>query len=85
MESNNYLHIVEQTDEEKRKMYMKCSKAELVSMIIQKEKLESLPVTGFIKANDPPIYTTTSSVVDIDNYYNIEKEFGCNEWKDKIS
>ena len=30
-----YMHVLEQTDEEKRLMYMKCKKAELVAMLME--------------------------------------------------
>jgi hypothetical protein len=36
---NNYCQIVEQTDEEKLKMYMECTKEELANMLIEANKV----------------------------------------------
>ena len=40
---NNYIQIVEQTDEEKLKMYMKCKKIELAKMLIERERVPRQP------------------------------------------
>ena len=34
----NYMQVVEQTDEEKLQMYMKCTKKELAEMLIESNK-----------------------------------------------
>jgi hypothetical protein len=39
MMKNNYCQIVPQTDDEKRKMYMRLSKEELVEMLINANKI----------------------------------------------
>ena len=39
MNDINYMQIVEQTHEEKVKMYMKCTKKELISMLLQNQML----------------------------------------------
>ena len=36
--NTNFVHVVEMTDEEKFKMYMKCKKADIVRMHIELEK-----------------------------------------------
>ena len=35
---NNYMQVIEQTDEEKLKMYMKCKKKDLAKMLIESNK-----------------------------------------------
>ena len=40
---NNYCQVIEQTDEEKLKMYMKCKKIDLAKMLIEKERISEQP------------------------------------------
>ena len=48
--NTNYCQVVEMTDEQKREMYGKCSKEELIEFLIQKEK------TDIIFKNDTGSY-----------------------------
>lgn len=45
MEQENYYKVVDMTDEEKREMYMKLTKEELVDMLIQSNKITAM-LTG---------------------------------------
>lgn len=38
--NTNYCQVVEMTDEQKRKMYRKCTKEQLIGFIIELEKLK---------------------------------------------
>lgn len=59
--NTNYCQVVEMTDEQKREMYGKCSKEELIGFLIQKEKEISIinSMIG-IDANSAVITTTTN-------------------------
>jgi hypothetical protein len=48
--NTNYCQIVGLTDEQKREMYNKCTKKQLIDFIIQKEKYETIiPNTDTLK------------------------------------
>ena len=53
MEQSNFMQVIEQTDDEKLKMYMKCTKKELAEMLIQCNKIldNQLGTTIYIDDN----------------------------------
>lgn len=42
-----YAHVVDMTDDEKMKMYMKCSKKDLAEMLIEREKHDKEPTISY--------------------------------------
>lgn len=60
------LQIVEQTDEQKRKMYSKLSKKELIEMLISANKaidcLTKAPKMSYPDYLTPPFITTTNPI-----------------------
>ena len=58
---NNYIQIVEQTDEEKLKMYMKCKKIELAKMLIEANRVRKLTV-DYSMLTDSTITTNADGV-----------------------
>lgn len=75
----NYIQIVEQTDEEKLKMYMKFTKEELAKMLIQANKILGnitqpyFPYNPYCPPDVPyPVYpypTITGTTVGINSEY----------------
>ncbi len=63
----NYHQIVEQTDKQKLKMYMKCKKKELAEMLIQANKvLDMAGVPSFIIEHPDFINSMPITQTDID-------------------
>ena len=61
MENINYLQVVRQTLEERFKMYMKCSKKELASMMAERDKYMSPDSCKEFECKTEPIVITCSS------------------------
>ncbi len=44
---SNYHHPVKMTDEQKREMYSKCTKEEIIGFLIERERHDDYSSTGF--------------------------------------
>ena len=68
MDDINYMQVVEQTHDEKVAMYMKCTKKQLIEMLIECHRL--LDINGNrVYQNEEGYYTTTTG-----RYENTEND-----------
>ena len=67
MKMNNYMQVVDTTDEEKLKMYMKCKKKYLAKMLIEANRIlyeQKIPTVRNSGTWQEPIVATTTSPMD---------------------
>ena len=63
------VQILEQTQEEKVKMYMKCTKKELISMLLQNQMLLEMATSNFRKLDASTTFETMHSWPDSSEVY----------------